>query len=288
MAQHLFRPASFACTPSLPSSDTQSHRFTHSDTQSHRFTQRYSVSQIHTQGRSKKLIELLDQYAMTKPTLFRSLVQIMPLAFEELVKCLQQTKSFNSGQVSIKWSREILSVALYWLGQSGNGAGEHDASLQCGYSIGTLIAWTKRTVCGLLELNKEVMQFASEVERQSASAWVQRTTGVEEWGKGWLVVNGTHVSGVLRLKPRSVSADLCGHCHGPECSGSRRAPVESMAVVQSPWRPWTPTDSHAKEERAHMRGGPAKKRTKRKEQAPPRGGPSSRSMQMVTTQGLER
>ncbi|SOV06649.1 uncharacterized protein UDID_17556 [Ustilago sp. UG-2017a] len=41
-------------------------------------------------------------------------------------------------------------------------------------------------------------------------------------------------------------------CHGPECSGSRRAPVESMAVVQSPWRPWTPMDSHAKEDRAHM------------------------------------
>ncbi|SOV04593.1 uncharacterized protein UDID_17144 [Ustilago sp. UG-2017a] len=112
-------------------------------------------------------------------------------------------------------------------------------------------------------------------------------------------------------------------CHGPECSGSRRAPVESMAVGQSPWRPWTPTDSHAKEERAHMRGGPATKRTKLKEQAQqrrgqssrsrhshkedqaqgagaatqrtklkeqaqPRRGPSSRSMQMVTTQGLER
>ncbi|SOV08499.1 uncharacterized protein UDID_17412 [Ustilago sp. UG-2017a] len=56
-------------------------------------------------------------------------------------------------------------------------------------------------------------------------------------------------------------------CHGPECSGRRRAPVESMAVVQSPWRPWTPTDSHAKEERAHMRGGAAKKRTKLKEHA---------------------
>ncbi|SOV08925.1 uncharacterized protein UDID_17787 [Ustilago sp. UG-2017a] len=56
-----------------------------------------------------------------------------------------------------------------------------------------------------------------------------------------------------------------------------RAPVESMAVVQSPWRPWTPTDPHAKEERAHMRGGPATKRTKLKEQAQPRRGPSSRS-----------
>ncbi|SOV03350.1 uncharacterized protein UDID_18640 [Ustilago sp. UG-2017a] len=49
-----------------------------------------------------------------------------------------------------------------------------------------------------------------------------------------------------------------------------------MAVVQSPWRPWTPMDSHAKEERAHMRGGPATKRTKLKEQAQPRRGPSSR------------
>ncbi|SOV07501.1 uncharacterized protein UDID_19206 [Ustilago sp. UG-2017a] len=60
---------------------------------------------------------------------------------------------------------------------------------------------------------------------------------------------------------------IAPRCHGPECSGSRRAPVESMAVVQSPWRPWTPTDSHAKEERAHMRGGAAKKRTKLKEHA---------------------
>ncbi|SOV01662.1 uncharacterized protein UDID_18164 [Ustilago sp. UG-2017a] len=96
---------------------------------------------------------------------------------------------------------------------------------------------------------------------------------------------GCH-SGAHKIGDRHRSKG--GGCHGPECSGSRRAPVESMAVVQSPWRPWTPTDSHAKEERAHMRGGPATKRTKRKEQAPPRRGPSSRSMQMVTTQGLER
>ncbi|SOV05939.1 uncharacterized protein UDID_19073 [Ustilago sp. UG-2017a] len=73
-------------------------------------------------------------------------------------------------------------------------------------------------------------------------------------------------------KGGAVLACKGGACHGPECSGSRRAPVESMAVVQSPWRPWTPMDSHAKEERAHMRGGPAKKRTKLKEQAQPRRG----------------
>ncbi|SPC60617.1 uncharacterized protein UHOD_11137 [Ustilago sp. UG-2017b] len=106
--------------------------------------QQYSVSQIHTQGHSEKLIELLDRYAMTKPNLFCA-------------------------------------------------------------CIGTLIAWTEQTVCGLRELNKEAMQSALEAERQSASAWVQRTTRVEEWGKGWLVVDGTHVP--LAWKPGMMSQE---------------------------------------------------------------------------------
>ncbi|SOV08867.1 uncharacterized protein UDID_17764 [Ustilago sp. UG-2017a] len=55
------------------------------------------------------------------------------------------------------------------------------------------------SVAGLLELNNDVMQFALEGERQHAAAWVRNTTGVEEWGKGWLVVNGTHIP--LAWKP---------------------------------------------------------------------------------------
>ncbi|SOV02923.1 uncharacterized protein UDID_18079 [Ustilago sp. UG-2017a] len=62
----------------------------------------------------------------------------------------------------------------------------------------------------------------------------------------------------------------------PSCFPSIQA-HDSMVVVQSPWRPWTPTNSDAKEDRAHMRGGPATKRTKLKEQAQPRRGQSSRS-----------
>ncbi|KAJ1045285.1 hypothetical protein NDA10_001750 [Ustilago hordei] len=30
-----------------------------------------------------------------------------------------------------------------------------------------------------------------------------------------------------------------------------------MVIVQSPWRPWTPMDSHAKEGQAQPRGGPS-------------------------------
>ncbi|KAJ1582585.1 hypothetical protein NDA11_006985 [Ustilago hordei] len=49
-----------------------------------------------------------------------------------------------------------------------------------------------------------------------------------------------------------------------------------MVVVQSPWRPWTPMDSHAKENRATCEEpGTATRRTKLKEQAQPRREPSS-------------
>ncbi|SOV02225.1 uncharacterized protein UDID_19145 [Ustilago sp. UG-2017a] len=122
---------------------------------------------------------------------------------------------------------------------------------------------------------------------EDTKVWCDPRTAVDYCLRFYLYPDHWSAMNCLRMSLSASPATLL-LCHGPECSGSRRAPGESMAVVQSPWRPWTPTDSHAKEERAHMRGGPAKKRTKRKEQAPPRGGPSSRSMQMVTTQGLER
>ncbi|SAM83890.1 uncharacterized protein UBRO_21076 [Ustilago bromivora] len=37
------------------------------------------------------------------------------------------------------------------------------------------------------------------------TAWVRKTTGVEEWGKGWLVVNGMHTP--LAWKPEVLSRE---------------------------------------------------------------------------------
>ncbi|SPC67503.1 uncharacterized protein UHOD_20533 [Ustilago sp. UG-2017b] len=107
--------------------------------------------------------------------------------------------------MSLNRVQEILSVALYRLGHSGNGGGECDAALQCGCSVGSIVAYTNHTVTGLLELNNEVMQFALEEERKHAAVWVCNTTGVEEWGKGWLVVDGTHVP--LAWKPGVCSRE---------------------------------------------------------------------------------
>ncbi|KAJ1042904.1 hypothetical protein NDA10_007014 [Ustilago hordei] len=94
-------------------------------------------------------------------------------------------------------------------------------------------------------------------------------------------------------------------CHGPRCSRSRRVTdsygrstgikdlVDTIRKHGCSAVSMETMDSYGltcKGGSSHMRGGPgtATRRTKLKEQAQPRRGPSSRSMQMVTTQGLER
>ncbi|KAJ1042632.1 hypothetical protein NDA10_001283 [Ustilago hordei] len=96
-------------------------------------------------------------------------------------------------------------------------------------------------------------------------------------------------------------------CHGPGCSRSRRVTgsygrstgIEDLVDTSREHGrsavSMETMDSYGltcKGGHSHMpRGGPSTgttRRTKLKEQAQPRRGPSSRSMQMVTTQGLER
>ncbi|KAJ1038022.1 hypothetical protein NDA10_000617 [Ustilago hordei] len=85
-------------------------------------------------------------------------------------------------------------------------------------------------------------------------------------------------------------------CHGPGCSRSRRVTgsygrstgIEDLVEISRERSAVSmeTMDSYG----LTCKGGPstATRRTKLKEQAQPRRGPSSRSMQMVTTQGLER
>lgn len=92
-----------------------------------------------------------------------------------------------------------MAVGLYRLGHSGNGGGVRDIAFACGCSVGSVHEWTKQTIKGLYELNDQVVTFATEDEREKSSAWVISKTGVEAWGRGWLVVDGTHIN--LAWKP---------------------------------------------------------------------------------------
>ncbi|KAJ1603859.1 hypothetical protein NDA14_004152 [Ustilago hordei] len=88
------------------------------------------------------------------------------------------------------------------------------------------------------------------------------------------------------------------HCHGPGCSRSRRVTgsygrstgIKDLVEISREHGRSAVSMETMDSYGLTCKGGPstAMRRTKLKEQAQPRRGPSSRSMQMVTTQGLER
>ncbi|KAJ1580927.1 hypothetical protein NDA15_000926 [Ustilago hordei] len=92
--------------------------------------------------------------------------------------------------------------------------------------------------------------------------------------------------------------DVCAICHGPGCSRSRRVTgsygrstgIEDLVEISREHGRSAVSMETMDSYGLTCKGGPstATRRTKLKEQAQPRRGPSSRSMQMVTTQGLER
>ncbi|KAJ1586597.1 hypothetical protein NDA11_002775 [Ustilago hordei] len=87
-------------------------------------------------------------------------------------------------------------------------------------------------------------------------------------------------------------------CHGPGCSRSRRVTgsygrstgIEDLVEISREHGRSAVSMETMDSYGLTCKGGPstATRRTKLKEQAQPRRGPSSRSMQMVTAQGLER
>ncbi|SAM80731.1 uncharacterized protein UBRO_20581 [Ustilago bromivora] len=121
-----------------------------------------------------------------------------PDAFQALTYRLSTTNAFRSTS-SFQCVQQQVAVGLYRLGQSGNGGGVCDIAFACGCSWGSVHKWTDRTIAGLYELNSEVVTFATEDECAKAKAWVADKSGVKEWSRGWLVVDGTHIN--LAWKP---------------------------------------------------------------------------------------
>lgn len=160
--------------------------------------QRYSVTRTFMPCHRETLIDILDRCKRTDHKTFRGLVRMSPDAFEALTHRLSTTKVFSSIP-DFRYAQLQIAVGLYRLGRSGNGGGVRDIALACGCSWGSVHVWTEKTIQALYELNEEVVTFATEDERAKASAWVVDKTGVEEWGRGWLVADGTHIN--LAWKP---------------------------------------------------------------------------------------
>ncbi|KAJ1585610.1 hypothetical protein NDA15_007921 [Ustilago hordei] len=165
----------------------------------------YTVECLQLPQRKDPLINMLDRYAVINCKLFRGAVRMTPDAFQALTYRLSTTNAFRSIS-SFQCVQQQVAVGLYRLGQSGNGGGVCDVAFACGCSRGSVHVWTDRTIAGLYELNSEVVTFATEDERAKAKAWVADKSGVEEWSRGWLVVDGTHIN--LAWKP---ALNACEH-----------------------------------------------------------------------------
>ncbi|SAM76872.1 uncharacterized protein UBRO_20527 [Ustilago bromivora] len=166
---------------------------------------RYTVECPQLPQQRDPLINMLDRYAVSNCKLFRGAVCMTPDAFQALTYRLSTTNAFRSTS-SFRRVQQQVAVGLYRLGQSGNGGGVCDIAFACGCSQGSVHKWTDRTIAGLYKLNSEVVTFATEDECAKAKAWLADKSGVEEWSRGWLVVDGTHIN--LAWKP---ALNACEH-----------------------------------------------------------------------------
>ncbi|SAM64305.1 uncharacterized protein UBRO_20434 [Ustilago bromivora] len=116
-----------------------------------------------------------------------------PDAFQALTYRLSTTNAFRSTS-SFQCVQQQVAVGLYQLGRSGNGGGVCDIAFACSCSRGSVHEWADRTIAGLYVLNSEVVTFATEDECAKAKAWVADKSGVKEWSRGWLVVDGIHIN----------------------------------------------------------------------------------------------
>ncbi|KAJ1039784.1 hypothetical protein NDA10_000315 [Ustilago hordei] len=111
-------------------------------------------------------------------------------------------------------------------------------------------------------------------------------------------INTCHVCKGIGHWARDCPSRRVDPCHGPGCSRSRRVTgsygrstgIRDLVKISSQHGRSAVSMETMDSYGLTCKGGPstAMRRTKLKEQAQPRRGPSSRSMQMVTTQGLER
>ncbi|CAD6939695.1 hypothetical protein CF335_g8261 [Tilletia laevis] len=64
----------------------------------------------------------------------------------------------------------------------------------CGFSEGSMVHFTQRTISALCSLEKEVLCWASESEKEQGRIWVEERCGIPEWRNGYASVDGVHIN----------------------------------------------------------------------------------------------
>ncbi|KAJ1597993.1 hypothetical protein NDA14_001269 [Ustilago hordei] len=144
------------------------------------------------------------------------------------------------------------------------------------------------------DLNFEVKALINKHSHNGTTEYKVLWRGYSEEAASWEPVENLNCPDLIQEYEVSEG----GRCHGPGCSRSRRVTgsygrstgIEDLVEISREHGHSAVSMETMDSYGLTCKEGPstATRRTKLKEQAQPRRGPSSRSMQMVTTQGLER
>ncbi|KAE8216973.1 hypothetical protein CF319_g8821 [Tilletia indica] len=141
------------------------------------------------------LLQRLEAYEKNSDiACFRQLVRMEPASFHEIVNILAKHPLFLNTRGSPTPVADQVAVGLFRLGHDGNGASVKNTAELCGFSEGSVVNFTRRTIRALCSLEKDVLCWASESEKQQSKIWVEERCGIAEWRNGFASVDGVHMN----------------------------------------------------------------------------------------------
>ncbi|KAI5830536.1 hypothetical protein K523DRAFT_302420 [Schizophyllum commune Tattone D] len=157
------------------------------------YSRRYLQERQNIPKSSELLHNLLYDYKVNRPEIFRSYLRISPACFDALLAVIEDDPVFhnNSNNSQMPVAHQ-LAIALYRFGHHGNAASGLKVALLFGVGYGTINLFTSRVikaVCGE-RFRTAALQWPDDAEKEKAKDWVERTS-CPAWRDGWLMVDGT-------------------------------------------------------------------------------------------------
>ncbi|KAE8180044.1 hypothetical protein CF335_g9381, partial [Tilletia laevis] len=125
---------------------------------------------------------------------FRQLVRMEPEAFHRIVAILAEDPIFRPVRGRPASVEDQVAVAMFRFGHDGNGASVKNTAEVSGFSEGSIVNFTRRTVQALCKLEERVLCWPNQAEKEKSKTWVEDRCGVPEWRDGFASVDGVHIN----------------------------------------------------------------------------------------------
>lgn len=141
-------------------------------------------------------LQLLDEWQLDHPELYRRKLRVSPEVFTEIVELIKDHPIFHNNSTKPQLPVQIqLAIFLNAAGHYGNAATSQDMAEWAGVSKGTVYNCYKRVMLAILHHHDSMIHFDPtqqkyQEEKQKAQRYVEERT-CSQWKGGFLCVDGT-------------------------------------------------------------------------------------------------